>query len=281
MKHPFHGETVYFSTKHEKERLLEPLLNEIGLNCVLALTDTDIFGTFSGEVERIGSVRETLRKKISAAEMLYPSARYFLSSEGSFGPHPAVPFIKTNVEALLFWDKNQNLEIYADYLCMEPVHDEMAFNAQESVSHFLSVVQFPSHGVIVHPENSFDPIFKGLHEEAAVAKAILSSFAVSKTGRVVIKTDLRALHNPTRRNAITNAARALIEKLKSFCPSCQYPGFAIERGIPGLSCAVCGERSKVTKDVILKCVKCSHEEIKTRPDGKTSIDPSECEYCNP
>lgn len=281
MKHPFHGATLYFSTKHEKEKLLAPLLNEVGISCVLVLTETDAFGTFSGEVERIGSVRETLRKKIKAAEGLYLEGKYFLASEGSFGPHPHMPFIKTNVESLLFWDKDQNLEIYADYLSMEPVHDELTFGSSESVSQFLSMIQFPTHGVIVHPENSFEPIFKGIHDDTSVAQAILSSFAVSKTGRVTIKTDLRALHNPTRQSTITKAGVALIEKLKSLCPTCQYPGFGIEKGIPGLSCAACGMSSPITKDVVLKCVKCAHEEIKPRPDGKTSIDPSECEFCNP
>ena len=85
--HPFSGETVYFATKHSKEKVLSPQLAKIGMNCVRTEVDTDRFGTFSGEVERVGSVRETLRLKTAAATEAHPEARFFLASEGSFIPH--------------------------------------------------------------------------------------------------------------------------------------------------------------------------------------------------
>lgn len=66
-QHPFHSQKVYFPTKHHKEKILAPLLAEIGLDCEVASIDTDQFGTFSGEIERTGSVLETLRKKLKAA----------------------------------------------------------------------------------------------------------------------------------------------------------------------------------------------------------------------
>jgi ribosomal protein S27AE len=68
------------------------------------------------------------------------------------------------------------------------------------------------------------------------------------------------------------AGEKLIEKLNSFCPDC---------GLPGLPCLVCGEASKVAKQVSWECVKCEFSEVRNRPDGKSVIEPEECENCNP
>lgn len=82
------GEKVFFATKHSKETVLKPILAMLGLECVWLDADTDRFETFSGEVERVEGVRATLRLKTNAAAKLKPEARFFLASEGSFGPHP-------------------------------------------------------------------------------------------------------------------------------------------------------------------------------------------------
>jgi hypothetical protein len=279
--HPWAGETIFFGTKHEKERVLEPLFREIGMRCEASNVDTDLFGTFSGEVERTGSVRETLRKKINEASERNPQAKIFLASEGSFGPHPVVGFIQTDLESLLLWHKDLNIEIYAEHLCQNPVHDEKALGPRDNFREYLLHMKFPEHGVIVHPDGLLKPIFKGLHEEHAVAQAMIDCFQASTNQRVVIATDLRANHNPTRRQAILEAGETLIEKLHSLCPGCELPGFAISRGIPGLRCAGCGEATHVTKDVVWECVKCTHSETKPRPDGIVSIEPDQCEFCNP
>lgn len=279
--HPFANKTVFFPTKHGKEEILKPLLLEIGIQCKPILIDTDRFGTFSGEVERQGSVKDTLRKKIYAAAENLPNEKLFLASEGSFGPHPIVGFLKTDLESLLLWNKELNIEIYAEHLSTNPVHTNRTLGPRDDFRAFLKEIFFPEHGVIVHPENSINPIFKGLHEERTVAQAILDSFMTGNTGRVVIETDLRANHNPTRRLAIAEAGKNLIEKLKSFCPACNLPGFGIEKGLQGLPCFACGLPSEATKSVVLGCVKCKHKEEKPRPDGKINIDPSECNYCNP
>ena len=55
---------INFATKHDKEKTLSPLFAPYGLDCQMVEVDTDKFGTFSGEIERSGSVRETLRQKI-------------------------------------------------------------------------------------------------------------------------------------------------------------------------------------------------------------------------
>lgn len=280
-RHPFYGETVLFATKHGKEQILGPLLSELDMSCARADVDTDRFGTFTGEVERTGSVRETLRKKIQAASASYKDERFILASEGSFGPHPIIGFLPIDLESLLLWDRKLNLEIYAEFLCTSPVHREQKLRPRDDFQSALKELNFPDHGIIVHPENSVIPIFKGLHSEHEVAQAMIDCFCSSASGRVVLANDLRACHNPTRRTAIFEAGKMLLEKLKSLCPSCSYPGFAITKGIPGLTCSDCGEPSQIAKAVLFECVSCAFSEEKERPEGKLSIGPSECEFCNP
>lgn len=277
--HPFRGETVLFATMHGKEEILTSQLNEVGLTCLGTKINTDEFGTFTGEVERHGSVRETLRKKISAVSS-NQTGRFVLASEGSFGPHPILGFVPTDLESLLLWDRKYDVEIYAEFLCLQPVNGEKLLGPSDDFRNALLQLGFPEHGVIVHPEGKLVPVFKGLHSELKVAQAMLDSFMVSKTAKVVIANDLRACHNPTRRNAISRAGLVLLDKLNSFCPGCAYPGFAIARGMPGLPCAACEEPSAASKELIWECAKCSHSERRARPDGKRTIDMSECEFCN-
>ena len=275
------GQTVYFATKHGKEEILTPLFREIGLHCERIEVDTDQFGTFSGEVERTGSVRETLRKKIQAAAYATPSGRLFLASEGSFGPDPFIGFLQTDLESLLLWDRELDMEIYAEYLCREPTHAEVTLGPQDDFRAFLNSIDFPQHSVIVRPDGLRSPTFKGLKSEREVGQAMLESFWNSKNGKVVVATDLRADQNETRRNAISKAGHALIEKIPSLCPSCFVPGFGISRGIPGLECQACGEPSQVARAVLFECAKCGHKLEKPRPDGKARLPVEECEHCNP
>lgn len=275
------GQTVYFSTKHGKEEIVRPLFHQIGLHCEPIEVDTDRFGTFSGEVERIGSVRATLRKKIQSAFQIMPSGRLFLASEGSFGPDPLVGLLQTDLESLLLWDRELEMEIYAEYLCREPIHGEATLGPRDDFHAFLKSINFPRHAVMVRPEGMLNPIFKGLKTEREVAQSILESFCHSKNGKVTIATDLRADQNETRRNAIFKAGQALIEKILSLCPNCSVPGFGISRGIPGLKCEGCGEATSVARAVLFECAKCGCTRERARPDGRERLPIEECEFCNP
>lgn len=278
----YRDESIYFATKHGKADIIRQLLNKHAIRCQEVKVDTDQLGTFSGEVERPGGVRETLRLKIALGMKEMPNGRLFLASEGSFGPHPAyMGLVTANVECLLFYDRQLDIEILGEYVCMSPVTGKKTVGPHDDFRAILSDFRFPSHGVIVHPEDSFQPIFKGLHEENQVVQAMHESFAYSHTGKVFIATDLRANHNPTRREAIYKAAEDLMNRLASRCPSCDVPGFAVARGVPGLPCVECGNASEAAVAVESTCVKCEYIERGPRPDGKKFIQPFECQCCNP
>lgn len=280
-RHPFSGESVFFATKHSKEKVLTPLLEKIGLKCILADVDTDRFGTFSGEVERVGGVRETLRSKTSAAAKANPKARFLLASEGSFGPHPFIGFVQSDHEALLFVDRKRNTEIYVEEISTETNHTEIEFGPTDDLHDFLKKIGFPEHGLIVKPKGNTVCAFKNLQSLHSIGQAIIDAFQVSNERKVILSTDMRANFNPTRMKVIEKVGLKLIEALNSLCPECKTPGFAISRGVDGLPCEECGLPSRISKDVVWNCVKCDYTEQKPRPDGIVTIPASDCEFCNP
>ena len=280
-QHPFRSHTVHFATMHGKEKILAPLFEEAGMRCVVAFIDTDKFGTFSGEVERVGGVRDNLRKKISAAAATNKDARFILASEGSFVPHPLIGLFQTDLESLLLFDRETGCEIYAEHLSSNPVHVEKALGPRDDFRAALREMGFPEHSVIVRPETSCQPMFKGLKNERDVAQAMIDCFSASQTAKVILATDLRADQNPTRRLAIYEAGKSLIDSFNSLCPSCSYPGFSIVEGVPGLPCSECGAKSRAARAVVFACPKCQQTEERSRADGLRAIDSSECEFCNP
>ena len=90
----YKGARALLATMHGKERVIAPLAARfLGLSVDVAPgLDTDAFGTFSRDVARAGSPLDAARAKIEAAFALAADVEVALASEGSFGPHPHVPF---------------------------------------------------------------------------------------------------------------------------------------------------------------------------------------------
>lgn len=280
-KHPFDGETVYLGTKHDKSIALAPHFSKIGMRCETVDVDTDLFGTFTGEVERTSPVKDTLRKKVQAVFRQKPEARFVLASEGSFGPHPFIGFIQSDHEVLLFFDRNTGLEVFADELSTETNHHEIEFGPKDDLQGFLDRVRFPSHGIIVRPKGSSPQVFKGLTDWGKLGQAIIDCFLVSSEPKVILSTDMRASFNPTRMSVIGKAGEKLFARLTSFCPSCAMIGFGPTRGIRGLPCSDCGFPTQVVKEVVFACLGCQLEESHEREDGLKFANPAECDFCNP
>lgn len=280
-KHPFNGETVYFGTKHDKARVLSPLFANMGMTCITLEVDTDEFGTFTGEIERKGSIKETLRKKVDAVLKTKPEARFILASEGSFGPHPVIGLMKSDHEMLLFFDAKSKLEIFVDEISLQTNHDQLEFGPKDDLHGFLEKIGFPAHAVIVRPKGNSEKIVKGLCEFKDVGQAIIDSFLLSAEARVILSTDMRACYNPTRMKVIEKAGKKLIERLTTFCPSCDSVGFGPIRGIKGLPCSECGLPTQVTKEIVYGCISCNYESLRKREDGIKWVEPAECDFCNP
>ncbi|MBU3646369.1 MAG: hypothetical protein FGM49_06150, partial [Candidatus Nanopelagicaceae bacterium] len=61
--HPYRGTTAAIATKHLKEQIIAPIFVELGVSLEVAAVDTDLLGTFTGEIEREGTPKEVAIRK--------------------------------------------------------------------------------------------------------------------------------------------------------------------------------------------------------------------------
>lgn len=278
----FSNRVGILATMHQKEIVIAPLLEQLGIKVIVPPNlNTDIFGTFTREIERPGTQIEAARLKAEKA-LVMTGETLAIASEGTFCPHPSLPYISSNREIVIFLDKENNLEIIGEEFSLETNHNfQVIHNIQEAYN-FATKVGFPEHGLIVISDSPKDSgeIFKGIITDKQLEEAVNFAFKNSSTKKVHIETDMRAMYNPTRMRNIEKATRNLIKKINNFCPSCGIPGFEITQRIKGLPCASCNTPTLLTLAVKYQCQKCGFTQQESFPDGKYA-DPGECMYCNP
>jgi len=277
----FKGRSLLIATKHEKEKILSPIFEkELGVKCFVPdHFDTDIFGTFSGEVERKADPISTARQKCEIA-MELSNADLAIASEGSFGPHPSIFFVNADEEILLLIDKKNKLEIIVKELSTNTNFNASSIHNLRELKIFANNAGFPSHALILRPsKNELTPIFKGITTWIKLVEAY--NYLINHCQTVYVETDMRAMYNPTRRAIIQIAANKLFEKIKSTCPACNTPGFGITGVKEGLPCSACKAKTRSVLSHIYTCQKCNYEICKDYPYEKTEEDPMYCDQCNP
>ncbi len=273
------GSRFVILTQHGKEAALRPALADAFAAEVVLATgiDTDTFGTFTREIPREGSQLEAARRKAQAA-LSRIDAPYGLGSEGAFGPDP-YGVIPWNVELVVLLDMPRGLEIVGR--AQGPAHHRHAtVSNSDALDAFARDADFPNHGLVVRPDDEDDPqITKGLVQRAALFAAFDQALARSAHGRVSVESELRAHLNPTRMAMIREATDDLVRRMKSLCPRCQAPGFALVARVPGLPCGLCGSPTHRARAERWACLTGDHEELRTLPD--VVADPQWCDGCNP
>ncbi|MEA5593567.1 DUF6671 family protein [Rivularia sp. UHCC 0363] len=280
----FRNRVAVLATMHRKERVIAPLLErELGIKVTVPQFNTDQFGSFTREIKRSGSQIEAARLKVQKV-LLLTGESLGIASEGSFAPHPSFPYISCNREVVIFLDRANNLEIIGEELSTDTNFNHTKVSTVKQAFEFAEKVGFPEHGLTVmldeNPQSS-DEIIKGITTETGLIAAINHSLTKSLNGNVHLETDMRAMYNPTRMKNIEKATYNLLEKIKSLCPKCLTPGFAITKRIPGLPCELCDTPTTLTNTAIYKCQNCGFVKEKLFPDNKQFADPSQCMYCNP
>ncbi len=277
----FEGRKLLVATKHKKEQVISPILEEnIGVFCISNNRfDTDSLGTFSGEIDRKLSPIETVREKCLQA-LLLNNLKLGVASEGSFGPHPSLFFVPANDELLIFIDLENNIEIVVRELSSDTNFNSKEVCSEEELIEFARQIGFPSHGLILRKsKEEFNPIFKGINEWENLKKIFHELF--SKYGVVYAETDMRAMYNPTRMRVIEKATHKLIEKIKSTCSTCRMPGFDVIKMHKGLPCKECSCPTNSTLSYLYTCGHCGFSKEQLYPHDKTHEDPMYCDYCNP
>jgi hypothetical protein len=277
----FEGRQLVIASMHQKEQVLKPLL-EASLKVNVSVADglnTDLLGTFSGEVARVADPLTTARKKCELVLNL-TGCNLVLASEGSFGPHPSAFFLPANEEWLLLIDRKHQLEIHARHLSTATNFAGQEFSNLEELDAFASKVGFPSHGLILRrSKDELEGILKGITDPDQLRTVALQ--LLENQGAGYVETDMRAMFNPSRMQVIGETAQLLLQKLNSYCPFCKLPGFAVTAAEPGLPCSLCGTPSSAALTYLMVCHHCRHQEKVEFPHGKKKEDPQYCQVCNP
>lgn len=282
---PYAGQCGVLATMHGKEAAIAPALRD-GLGLVVDVApglDTDALGTFTGEIPRAGSMREAAiaKARLGMAATRRPIG---IASEGSYGPHPWIPFVAGGMELMVLVDDTRDIIITERVVEDGPVYAHAEVTSADELGAFLDRFHFPQHALIVKPnacKGPAFPIYKGLRCRQGLAEAVTEAVACSADGRAFVQTDMRAHMNPTRMAAIDRLARKLCTRAAACCPCCSMPGYGqvdIETGLP---CEWCGSPSLLVRHEIFGCVACDHREHRPRSDGRSHADPRDCPRCNP
>jgi len=281
---PYANSCILLTTKHAKSIAIAPAFQQnLRANVLEYFVDTDLLGTFTGEIEREGNALDCVKKKCQwAVERLGSRAEFFLASEGSFFPHPHMPFFTCNQEVLYFIDRSRDFHLHLTMTSLTTNYNKAKVKSLDELEQFAKEIGFPEHGLILRlEEDAKGAIIKGLTEPNALKQAFIEMKKYSKEGDVMVETDMRAHMNPTRMKVIEELAAKLSERLATSCPSCALPGWGIIGVEKGLACSLCGLKTELIQTETYGCVKCHCHETKERADGLKEASPEYCAVCNP
>lgn len=275
--HPYFGISAAFATKHLKEEIVAPIFNSIGIKVVATNVDTDLLGTFSGEIPRVGTPKEVVLKKANLG-ITESGLLYGLASEGSIGPDALMPLLIADIECMIWVDKVKNIEIFEFYRSLEIVAARTTVTKKDSLSEFLRKADFPNHSLIAKTENGDGKIYKGINTFERL-EVVINELSV-ESEKLILESDLRAHHSPSRRKNIAAVAEKLATRLHCLCPQCLTPGWGEIGYLHGLDCLECGYlESRAVRGKIFGCAACDYK--KEQLNEKMFIGPAECSVCNP
>lgn len=268
-------------TNHGKEQIIAPVL-ERTLGCQVERLhdcDTNQLGSFDRLTPRSGSQLQTARRKAQFA-IDFSSYTAGIASEGTFTVDPYSGFMPWNIEMVLFLDDLHGLEVVG-------TAQGSAMNFSKSVRDFDSLMEFavdagfPSHHLMLRPQNASDPrVIKGIQDADTLKSAFIHALLESSNGKVFVENDLRAYCNPTRRLMIEQATEDLARKLLSLCPACQMPGYWKIKSETDLAYIAGSSPAREPEHQIWQCQHCQHTTHQTTSQTQET-DSKVCDNSNP
>ncbi|MEP7186858.1 MAG: DUF6671 family protein [Rhodanobacter sp.] len=241
---PYAGERAVLAAVHGKQAAIIPTLRDaLGLIVDMAPDlDTDALGTFTGEIPRIGSIRETAiaTARLGMAATGLPIG---IASEGSYGPHPLIRFVAGGIESMVLVDDVRGIVVTEHLIEDAPVYGHAVAACRYELDGFLARHRFPGHALIVKPDvptSESAPIHKGLSDTKALADAITEVATASADGKAFVQTDMRAHMNPVRMDTIARLAGKLCARVAVPCPVCETLGYGqvdVEQACPASAAA--------------------------------------------
>ncbi len=268
------------ASKHNKEEAIYPPFSKVfNVNIIVpADFDTDKYGTFSGEIPREDYPHNVVFKKAEEASKKY-GFEYVIASEGSFGPHPTIPFCAVNHEYMCFIDKKKKIAVLESEMTIDTNFEHLDINPTSNYEPYLKKIKFPSHGILLRCSEDNYVLAKGINNINKLN--ILIKTAFKKYGILTLETDMRAMMNPTRMKIISKLSEKLVKRLQQCCPACHTPGFGKVTYKDFLLCKLCRSMTSFYRFKVLHCVKCEYHQRFSREDGLIEVDPQYCLSCNP
>lgn len=275
----YHKQQLLLASKHQKEQVIAPVFKHyLDAELLVATFDTDQLGTFTGEIPRPATSKETCVLKARQAGLAC-NHDYVIASEGSFGPHPQIPFLAVAHEIMLLLDLKRQLVIVEEEISTKTNYQTLIIDKNHNLSDFFKKVQFPSHALCLQTADQTQVIAKGIQTHKDLEHFLQHGFAIS--AQLLISSDMRAMMNPLRMQNLASLSEKLAQRILNTCPKCKLPGFG-QIGVGGqLPCESCHQESALHALEVLGCIQCEYQTTRTRSDGKTSIPPQFCQYCNP
>lgn len=288
----YRGSRIALATRHGKQRVIGRAIRH-GLGAALLHLpelDTDALGSFCGSVPRSGSALDACIAKAELA-LAHTDTPLAIASEGSFGPHPAVPLLPVGVECMVFLDRQRGLTIREELIARRTNFSQRLLGREDlatgapsaDLERWLQASGFPSHALIVRPLDgpAKAAIQKGLQDPKALVQTLSEALAQAGDRGVQLETDMRAHCNPTRMASIRQLSFRLVRRIASGCPACHSPGWGLIERLPGLPCGWCGLPTERIAQEVFGCVACDHRQVQHRADGLQAADPEHCPHCNP
>jgi hypothetical protein len=278
----FRDRLVVIATMHRKELAIAPILEAaLGVSfTVLQDFDSDLFGTFTRDIDRHANQVATAKLKAEKALELI-DADLAIASEGSFFPHPMLG-IPYNREIVFLLDKKYNFTVYGQYLSADTNFRHQEISSYEQAYDFALKVGFPDHAIVVMQDartSAKEAIYKGITSIDLLKNTVMELLEIYST--IHIETDMRSLYNPTRMSNIAKATEDLVRKLQQLCPNCNFVNFDVVERLKGLPCKLCGLPTQVTRAHVYRCDRCQFQQEVLFPNGIQIADPMYRSYCNP
>jgi hypothetical protein len=243
--------------------------------------DTDVLGTFSGDVPRPCPPLETAIRKARLG-MEATGETLGLASEGSIGPDPGVPLLTSDREIVVLVDAAADITIWEAHTSYDTVTATTTAGPGSDLLPFLTRSDFPHHQLIVRPNRGRGGvIYKGLEDPVALHRAVDAVAPTSADGLARVESDLRAHASPSRRLAIAGAASRLARRVAACCPECGTPGWGCVGVVTGVPCARCGTQLEQPSAEVDGCQACAHRTERPVGHRGPAGDPATCPHCNP
>lgn len=272
------GKSAVVATMHNKQQVIEPALTELGLRFLTApVIDTDRFGTFTRDIDRAGTQRDALLAKARAGLELSPEADFAVASEGSFGPHPLIPFLPSGFEMVGLLERKSGKIVIGRHLTTATNFMQVEARSWTEIAAFAEAIGFPGHSIVVMETQDGPVVAKGIFSEDAL-RAVCRPL-IEGGEPVWLETDMRAHLNPKRMEAVAAAVADLARRLRARCPACGHPDWTAEFR-DGRPCAWCDGPTVEVWIEHYTCESCGRSaESCIEPERKG--DPGRCHTCNP